>query len=138
MNAPSWDIKDMLEAYQESSASTADDLGLVYKTNLFIAKEPSDPPDCVTIQDTGGRPPYMGLTDVGYEYPSIQIRIRTTKYMEGWDLANRIKDVLHGRANETWNGTLYTLIQCMNGPAHIDWDDNNRAIIILNFNLQRR
>lgn len=131
MNAPSEDIKDMLEA--ESSS-----LGLTFATNLFIGKEPMLPKNCVTIFDTPGFPSYLGLNTVGYEYPSIQIRVRNSGYINGWNLANDIKNLLHGKKQETWNGTLYTVIICSSGPALLDWDDNNNARFIINFNLQRR
>jgi hypothetical protein len=80
----------------------------------------------------------MGLTDVGYEYPTVNIRVRDLYYENGWNLANRIKDALHGRANQTWNGTLYTVVQCVNGPALLGYDDHNRVSFFINFNLQRR
>jgi hypothetical protein len=133
MNAPSVDIRHMLEAYEESSG-----LGLDYADNLHIGKEPDKPNNCVTIYDTPGYPPFLGLTNVGYEYPSVQIRVRNVDYINGWNMANDIKDALHGRHHETWNGTLYTLISCSSGPALLDWDDNSRARFIINFNLQRR
>jgi len=133
MNPPSVDIKDMLEAYGESSA-----FDLEFADNMFIGREPAEPDDCITIFDTGGFPPYMGLTNVGYEYPTINIRVRNLHYVDGWNLANRIKDALHGRAHQTWNGTLYTMIQCVNGPALLGYDDHNRVSFFINFNLQRR
>jgi hypothetical protein len=143
MNAPSQDVKDMLEAYEFSSESfpssgNMEDLGLVYAVNLFIGNEPSSPPDCVTIRDTSGRPPWIGLTDKGYDYPAIQITVRSSHYLKGYNLALKIKDALHGRAHEAWNGSTYELIQAMNDPALLDWDDNNRAVFFINFNIQRR
>jgi hypothetical protein len=133
MNATSIDIKDILEAYGESSG-----LDLDFASTLFIGKEPSKPDNCVTIFDTPGFPPYIGLTDVGYDYPSVQIRVRNKSYVIGMDLAQDIVDSLHARAQEVWNGTLYTVIRCSSGPALLDWDDNGNARIIINFNIQRR
>ena len=131
MNAPSIDLKDMLEA--ESS------LGLTFATDLFIGKEPSEPDNCVTIYDTPGMPPGLGLDkDDKYQYPSIQVRVRNNSYVTGWNLANDIMDALHGRAHETWNSTYYMLISCSSGPALLDWDDHNRARFIINFELERR
>jgi len=132
MNPPSVDIVDMLEMYGDSSGT-----GLSFKTNLFVGKEPNKPDDCVTIFDTPGFPPALGLTDQGYEYPSVEILVRSRDYLSGWDLANRIKDALHGRNHETWNGTLYTVISCVNGPNLLDWDDNGRVHFSINFNIQR-
>jgi len=130
MNASSEDIKDMLVA-----DST---LGLTFNTNLFIGKEEKTPRNCVTIFDTPGYAPDLGLTNQGYKRPSIQIRVRNANYIVGWNLIELIEESLHGRAQETWNGTLYTVIYCSSGPAHLDWDDNGNARFIINFNLQRR
>jgi len=132
MNPSSEDIKDMLEA--ESA------LAFTFGTDLFIGKEPATPDNCVTLFDTGGMPPQLTLTGQGedYFYPSIQVRVRNRAYMTGWLLAENIREALHGRAQETWNGTLYTLVHCSSGPAFLDWDDNGRARIVINFLIQRR
>ena len=132
MNSCSRDIKDMLEA---DSA-----LGLVYADNLFIGREPAKPYNCVIIFDTLGFAPDMMLDNnsLGYERPSIQIRVRNIDYMTGWSLIENIKESLHGRAQEPWNGTLYSVIYCSSGPAMLDWDNNDNVRFIINFNLQRR
>jgi hypothetical protein len=137
MLAPAQDVKDMLEdaTWDSSSASS---LGLIFKTNLFVGKEPTKPINCVTLYDTPGFAPYLGLNDIGYEYPSIQVRVRNDSYENGWVIIERIKDSLHGRHGETWNGTLYTMIACSTAPALLEWDDNGNAIFFANFNLQRR
>ena len=131
MNIVSEDIKDMLVAEVA--------LGLTFATNLFIGEEPITPKNCVTIFDTAGFAPQLTLTKgENYFYPSIQIRVRNTSYVTGWNLISDIKDSLHGRAQETWNDTLYSVIYCSSGPAHLDYDDNGNARFIINFNLQRR
>ena len=131
MNATSQDVKDMLEA---DSA-----LGLVFATNLFIGREPTTPDECATIFDTSGLPNQVTLGMEGnYYYPSIQIRVRSNDFRDGWDLIQEIMISLHGRGQETWNGTLYSIIKHTSGPALLDWDDNNRVRFIVNFDLQRR
>lgn len=130
MNPCSEDIKDMLEA--ESS------LGLVSPTNLFIGFEYSDPDDCVVIYDTYGGPPQLTADNQMYYYPSIQILVRNRDYLVGMELIQDIVDLLHGRAHETWNGALYTLIRCANAPALLGWDSMKRARFVANFNIQRR
>jgi len=137
MNAVSWDVKDMLEAWDGTASSEAD-LELVYGTNLFTGLQPANPYNVVTILDIPGGMPWLGLTDKGYEYPSIQILVRNKDYNEGMNLCERIKDALHGRAQETWNDTLYTLVRCSTPPALLEWDDNGCANLFMNFNLQRR
>ena len=134
MNASSFDIKEILEAYGESSG-----LGLDYAINLFRNKMPSQPINCVVIYDTNGYPPYLGLGgETGYEYPSIQVLVRNTNFTNGWDIIEKIKDVLHGKHQEVWNGTLYSSIRCVSGPALLDYDENGNARLIINFDLQRR
>lgn len=131
MNASSVDIKDMLEA--ESS------LGLTFGTNLFIGLEYNTPDECVTIFDINSPGPIMTLTgEDDYNYDAVQIRIRGNTYQTGIDLAKNIVLYLHGKAQETWNNTLYSLIQCINNPALLDWDEKRRPRFIINFNIQRR
>jgi hypothetical protein len=130
MNAPSVDIVDMLEA---DSA-----LGLVFATNLFIGKEPIEPDDCVTVYDTAGFAPQITFDSALYSYPSVMIRVRAKHYTDAWDMINEIKVLLHGRAQETWNGTLYSVIEVVSDPGLIDYDENNRPRFMMNLNLQRR
>lgn len=130
MNASSIDIADILEA--ESS------LELIFATNLFVGKEPTTPVDTVTIFDTSSIPPKLGFNNDIYEQPSVQIRVRSKDYQTGWNLIDSIKNTLHGRGNETWNSTFYTVIYCASGPAMLDWDENSRARFICNFQMQRR
>ena len=62
MNIASRDIAQYLEAYGESSGTD-----LNYGVDLFIGKEPSKPINCVTIFDTPGFPPDLGLVYQGFE-----------------------------------------------------------------------
>lgn len=131
MNAPSEDIKDMLEA--ESS------LGLIFAENLYTAMEPTTPNDTVTIFDVPGRAPQLTFNkDEAYYYDAVNIRVRGSKYSTAYALAQSIMKSLHGRDHETWNGTLYTVIICTSGPAMLGFDDNRRALVVLNFETQRR
>jgi hypothetical protein len=139
MKAPSIDICHMLEAGMFDSESSSGGLGLVFAQNLFVRRTPSKPIDCVTIFDTPGFPPYIGLAgETGYEYPSIQIVVRATDEEVGWYLIEGIKNALHGRHGQTWNGTLYSSILCSSGPALLDRNDNGVVLYFVNFNLQRR
>lgn len=130
MNLSSEDIKDMLVA--ESS------LGLIFAKNLFIGREPGQPKDCVTLFDYTAHPPQLTFDNAQYEYPSLQIRVRSTNYVKGGQLIEKIKESLHGRAQETWNGTLYSVIRCSSGPALLEWDENGMVKFVVNFNINRR
>lgn len=134
MNAPSVDIKEMLEYFAQEDSSCVLEL---YPIN--IGKEPAEPQNVISIFETGIMGPQLTLDRMEvYEYPTIQIRVRANEYLEGWDVITNIKNILHGRANETWNGALYTLIRCSSGPALLDYDKNQRVRFIINFYLQRR
>jgi hypothetical protein len=135
MNATSRDIVDMLEAYGDSSGISLD---LRFADNLHVGKEPSTPIKCVTIYDTGGPGPDLGFTTKDYCRPSFQIRVRHSKYLEAMSIAEEIKTALHGKAQETWNGTLYTVILCTSDPALLEYDENGNAKVVINFSAQRR
>lgn len=130
MNSPSIDIKEMLQA----------DL-TVNPDNFFISigTEPATPNNTITIYDTGGFPPALLYDkDEKYEFPAIQIRVRSVDYITGWQLIERIKHCLHGRAGEVWNDACYTVIRTAFGPFQLDVDNNQRMRFVINFNLQRR
>ncbi len=131
MNPTSQDIKDMLEA--QSS------LDLTFNTNLFMNKEPARPNNAVTIFDTGGLKPQLNFNkNEKYQKPTVQIRVRNNSYQTGWALINDIRDILHGRGHEVWDGTTYELIQCRTEPAFLGQDENNRPWFTANFLIQRR
>lgn len=130
MTDASYDIKDMLEAAGQ---------GLVFKKNLFVAKEPTGPDNTVTVAITPGGTPERTLSGgLWYYRTAVQIRVRNNSYSEGMALATNIMESLHERANTEWNGVLYAVIQAQGEPVPMAWDENNRTIVITNFNLQRR
>jgi hypothetical protein len=129
MQCCSEDIKDMLLA--ESS------LDLELAKNLFVGHEPPNPDNIVIVFDRYGGNSPVTLDGEVYEYTSAQIMVRSRDYQQAQSLVRDIKELLHGRANETWNGTFYTLILCST-PSMLDWDDGQRVRFIINLNLQRR
>jgi hypothetical protein len=131
MNAPSLDIKDMLEAVSEFNSDG--------KFFIGVGTEPAKPSNTITIYDSGAYAPMLTYNkDEKYEYPSIQIRVRSVEYESGWAIIDHIKQLLHGRGNEMWNGALYTLVYCSSGAFQLDIDNNQRIRFVINFNLQRR
>jgi hypothetical protein len=131
VNAPSEDVKDILEA--DGS------LSLTFPTNLFIGKEPDTPDTCVTIFDTGEFPAMLTMIKgENYFYPTIQIMVRDNGYTAGYTLISNIRDALHGVSHETRNNAVYEVIYCVSGPQLLDYDSHNRARFVANFNLQRQ
>lgn len=143
MNAPSVDIKDIL-AYIESSDSSSgydpvNEFGLTFATNLFVGKEPATPDETVTIFDSVGWQPQLTMNkEEVYEYPVVQIRVRSRSYLTGWTLLDKIVRRLHGITQETWNETLYSMVRCSRVPMLLDWDENSRIRLIASFEIQRR
>lgn len=131
MGLVSDDIKDMLTSDSSLGLSASD---------VFVGREPTTPKNCVTIYDTPGRSPQMTLdaNNEFYQYPSIQIRVRNTKYVMGYSLGESILKSLHGRAQETWNDSLYSSIMAASDVSLLDWDTQSRPRFIINFNIQRR
>lgn len=133
MNAASVDIKDILDG--ESS------LGLTFATDLFVGKEPETPDNCVTLFDTPGEPPDLtlaGKDEDDYNYPYMQVRVRDNSYTDGWDTINSIKTYLHGLHGVTQGGSKYDLIQCVQEPALLDWDKNDRVRFVTTFRIHRK
>ena len=130
MNASSIDIKDMILAVMPN---------LTFGKTLHIGREPALPNNVVTIFDTPSSPPMLAYDRTKkYEYPSVQVRVRNIDYRTGWDLAEDIKNYLHARGGETWNGTYYSIITCSSGLNMLGYDENDRVLITVNFEIQRR
>ncbi len=130
MNAPSQDIATLLET---------SDIGLTLASDLFISREPDSPDNCVTLYDTPGSSPVVFMNkNEKYFYPSIQVRIRNNDYRQGYALGKQIVTKLHGEGQTEINDTYYSLIAAQSEPFLLKYDKNNRAIFIINFNLQRR
>jgi hypothetical protein len=126
-NAPSQDIKDMLE---DSGAG----LGLVFGTNLFVASMPDTPNTCSVLVDTGG----ADQGEHGYERPSVQFLHRNVDYQIGYAFMRDIKYRLHyARNNEIWNGTRYIVIAVKSDILFLGQDDKNRYQFSLNFRVER-
>lgn len=132
MNATAVDIKAILEYYANESSSA------VTLFPIFIGKEPASPTNTITIFETMGMHKLTYDKKEVYECPSIQIRVRSTSYLKGWEVISAIKELLHGRANETWNDTFYALIICFSGPGLLDYDKEQSVRFVINFDIHRR
>lgn len=131
MNAVSEDIKDILEL--ESN--------WVFKQDLFCGREPNKPNNILTIFDAPGQGPAVLLEAPGdendiFDYSAFQIRTRNTDYFDGMQMAWEALTKLHNKGNYEINNTLYS-IQAMDTPSPLEWDENNRVKIVVNFFAQR-
>lgn len=122
-------IKDILDSDEG--------LGLKFGRDLFISKEPNDPAQCVTIYDTGGRPPLVSLGNQQYRYEAIQIRVRAVKYEDGFALAEAIYGAIE-ISNKQVDDSFICNIVPMNTPYCLGWSEDQRCIFIINYETQRR
>lgn len=128
MKASSEHLKEMLIADPEVDTDTF--------TPLIAILTASNPNSMVLLDYSSTPELYMNPTEK-YENPSVQIKVRALNYTEGWNFCESVKNSLHGRANEPWDGALYTLITCLNGTMFTHQDENQRIHFVLNFNMQR-
>jgi hypothetical protein len=114
--------------------------GLVLGTNLFYSRSP-ELDYTVTIMDNSGTAPLLGQRKWGgnnYHYSSVAVYVKNQKYDIAWAMINDIVQLLHGEGNIIIGGTFYALIKAMEDPSVFVYDDNNRAILLVNFEIQRR
>ncbi len=128
MNAPSEDIKDILEGISS--------LALTYATDLFIGEMPKEPNNAVCIFDTGGYDPEANYI---YERPTIQVRVRGAGggYLAAHELAQAIRDELHALTNTTINSARYVAIWQEGDIISVGQDDNDRPNVTVNFRIHR-
>ncbi|MFP4047480.1 MAG: minor capsid protein [Bacteroidales bacterium] len=129
MNSLAIDMKDLLESQSG--------LDLTFGTNLFVSLEPESPDNCVTIYDTSGQMPDLALTSESYYRDTVQIRVRDNRYDDAMSLIYSIESFLQGRHSFTVNSTNYMLVQTLIPPFHLGFDDNHRALVVLNIEAQR-
>ena len=128
MNAPSTDIKEMLD--DDSNVDTTS-----FVVNIATLDESKI--NSASILDYAGRPPQLTMDRAKYEIPSIQVLVKCVDYEAGWAFISSVVDSLHGRSHEIVNGTYYSLIECLNGPSFLK-RENQRTVFVANFMVQRR
>lgn len=129
MNPAAVDIKDIIESEFSD---------LTFAENLFLYLEPAMPDDCVTIYDNPGAMAELTLNPNNKLYSSaVQVRARNYVYEEAWNRINDIRNIIEGLITNQ-NGTKYKFMQAVNDPQSLSRDENNRFIIIINFEILRK
>ena len=115
-------------------------LGLTLGTDLFISRMPNQPDDCVVVYDNPGGAPMLTYKKAtsNYYYSSVSVRIRNVTYSAGWTQMFDILEFLHASSQDVVGTTYYALIKAMNDPQVLHWDDNDRVLMFVNFEVQRR
>lgn len=97
---------------------------------LSIGNEPTEPPNCVTVYDTGGEGWDTDQLDITTD--TVQVRIRAVNYIDACEKCNEIEQALK-RATFVHEGKNYFSIRQMGGKNHIGFNDQNRTLVTLNF-----
>ena len=100
-----------------------------FGTNIFIGFEPSTPKDTVTLYATGGRPP---KASGGKEFPTMQVRVRSEKYTDGYNKIEEIFGALHQQTDflSTFRGRCYAL---QSSPLFIGHGENGEFLFTQNY-----
>jgi hypothetical protein len=134
LNSPAKDIASILNGVSS--------LALTLSTDLFHARMPEGATfqNVVGVFDNGGGGPLLAMerTYSDYYYPSVSVRVRNTDYDTGYVQAFDIMNYLHGQSGIVESGTLYTLIRAENDPQLLGYDENDRPVFVINFEVQRR
>jgi hypothetical protein len=102
---------------------------------IYVSKEPTAPNDTITLYDTVGFNPDP---DNGVYNPSMQIRIRGNSYPVIYAKAEAILAELIVPAGVVIGTTNYLGWWQQGSIELIGYDDNDRAIMVLNFNITRQ
>lgn len=112
--------------------------------NLFGGREPASPDNCMTVFNAPGAGRFLAQSrdenskgSDAYEYAGFQLRARSKNYGQAETQLNELIDILHGVGNQVVNGTLYTVIESLDSPFLLEWDESNRAKVVTNFAVQR-
>lgn len=132
MNPASKDIATLLN---DNSS-----LGLTLGTDLFYARMPDSPQNCTTVFDNPGASPMLTIEKPtsNYFYSSVTVQVRNTVYETGYTELFDILTYLHAESGIIIGDVIYTLIKAENEPQLLGWDDNDRAVFFVNFEVQRR
>jgi len=112
----------------------------VLGTDLFYSRMPVSPQDCVIVYDNSGAPPMLQLVKERstYSYHSIHIRSRATKYDTAHEKLMAISTYLHGLHHVVLGDTYYALVRAVTAPVHLHYDENDRPVLLVNYEVQRK
>jgi hypothetical protein len=114
--------------------------------SLHVGREPSDPDNVTTLYDTGGIEPLAVDPYIGQ--PQVQVRVRAhgTRYLEAYELQERIRGLLvqpgaglvPGALERTIGVHRYVQIFPIADILAIGRDDKDRHIVVANYQLIRQ
>lgn len=133
MNSAAFDIASIIDA-----AGFAD-LGGNSKWALTVNQMPIDPPDSMTVYDSGGFETELYSTgETPQDRPTIQIKIRGEDHQETWEKVKQVADYLLTLTEYDFSTTRYIGIWQTTGILSLGTDDDNRYIFTVNFRILRQ
>ena len=129
MNPPSGDIAAYLAGQGLGT------LGGTSSWAINASKEPAGPDNCITVYDSSGFAPDP---DNGVYEPSMQLRIRGNSYPIVYAKAEAARDALITPKGFTQGGSAYVGVWQQGSIESLGYDDNDRAVLVLNFNILRQ
>jgi hypothetical protein len=131
MKSVAEDIKNLIVA--ETS------LGLTFAENLFIARMPETPVNCVCLFDSSDAGDDTLLTGNPIEVCSFQVLVRHLNYTDAYTLANALKSFLTSIVNTSVDGTFYLIVDHLSGISQLQESFTKRGTTLLTANyLVRR
>ena len=122
MNAPCVDITAILNAVSSIGATA-------YASNM-----PDTPDTCIAVIDgPGGAPEAKYVLD----RPTVQVKVRAKEYNNAYSVMEAVKSEIHGSYNVIEGGARYIQILAQGGIMSLGYDKAQRAILVLNFAIQR-
>lgn len=103
--------------------------------SIRAAKEPASPDNCITVYDTSGFAPDP---DNGVYEPSVQVRVRGNSYPIVYAKTEAVRDELITPKGFTQGGTRYVGVWQQGSIESLGHDDNDRAVLVMNFNILRQ
>lgn len=102
--------------------------------SLYVAVEPAEPNDVVTIYDTGGSGPDTDALDISNI--TFQVRVRCVTYSEGHSIHEIIRDMLLTNEPVCETSTFVGVAMTTDVIA-IGRDENNRHLLTANYSAIR-
>lgn len=110
-------------------------LGGVSGWSINVSKEPTAPDTAITLYDTSGFAPDP---DNGVYHPSLQVRIRGNGYQAVIAKAEAILAELIVPTDVVIGTTNYIGWWQQGSIESLGYDDNDRVIVVINFNITRQ
>lgn len=102
---------------------------------ISVHAEPADPPNVVTLYDTGGQEPDTDQLDL--MRPTFQVRVRNTDPVAGYAIQELVRNLLMLPGRIATADSAFVVITPSSDIASLGRDDNGRFLTTLNYSAIR-